>query len=426
MKLAQMVRLCYQEKGIQNVLRFLAACLMICTLGWQNVHAQNAADANQPAPAAVHRDAYIIEVPLPLVGARDEAVQQQINQVANKSRGGERPIVVLHFKAEAPAQNDKQEGARKSTRGTTFERGLFLARYLTSAAAAKVRLVAYLSEPVEGHAVLPVIACEDIYAGQSGELGQASVDEKKVDEVIRGAYREIVRARQPLMEAAVAAMLDPNVEVVEVELTDGSKSVVTGQDAKRLRDEGKVISQSKPIWSGGGLASFGIDKLRSHGWIAAAVENTDQLANKLNVTGRLKAVRIQPDNWTAARLEISKPLTAQNVNQYLRSINERKKKATFNLLVVDINNVDADISEAMRLGQYLAEQPQDGIATVAILNESCSTSVLCTAMFCDQVFALKGNSIGSKDRKPGYVRTLTDGTLTSLLSWKKRAGDLLV
>ncbi len=59
------------------------------------------------------------------------------------------------------------------------------------------------------------------------------MDEKKVDEVIRGAYREIVKARQPLMEAAVAAMLDPNVEVFEVELTDSSKVVVTGQEAQR-------------------------------------------------------------------------------------------------------------------------------------------------------------------------------------------------
>lgn len=409
-------------KGLENVIRCFAACWILCTLSLTLASAQE--PDNNPATAEVglQRNAYIIEVPLPLVGSRDEAVQQQINQVANKSRGGERPIVVLHFKVVASDSPPNADADRSSSRGTTFERGLFLARYLTSAAASKVRLVAYLTEPVEGHAVLPVIACEDIYASANGELGQATVDEKKVDEVIRGAYREIVKARQPLMEAAVAAMLDPNVEVFEVELTDSSKLVVTGQEAKRLRDEGKVLSQSKPIWSGGGLASFGIDKLRSQGWVAGVVDNTDQLATQLRVTGRLKNVRIHPDNWTAARLEINKPLTAQNVNHYLRAINERKKKSDFNLLVVDISNVEADMAEAMRLGQFLAEQQQDGITSVAILNENCTTPVLCTAMCCDQVISFKTNVIGSQDRKPGFVRQLTDGTLTSLLELEEKTG----
>ncbi len=82
-------------------------------------------------------------------------------------------------------------------------------------------------------------------------------------------------------------------------------------------------------------------------------------------------MRINPDDkWIAARLELSKPLSAQNVNHYLRAINERKKRSEFNLLVVDVNNVDADLSEAMRLGQFLAELKQDKITTVAILNES--------------------------------------------------------
>ncbi len=147
-------------KGLENVIRCFAACWLLCTLSLQVAIAQAPGDQpaqSEPAPAqaAPQADAYIIEVPLPLVGSRDEAVQQQINQVANKSRGGPRPIVVLHFRAIAPTKSEGDQAERSGSRGTTFERGLFLARYLTSAAAAKVRLVAYLTEPVEGHAVLP-------------------------------------------------------------------------------------------------------------------------------------------------------------------------------------------------------------------------------------------------------------------------------
>ncbi len=387
-----------------------------------NTGAQDVTEKVAVADVVQQRQGFIIEVPLPLIGARDEAVQRQIEQVANQARGGERPVVVLHFKAEALSKTKEGEVARAGSRGTTFERALFLARYLTSPAAAKVRLVAYVTEPVEGHAVLPVLACEDIYASSSGELGQASVDEKKVDEVIRSSYREVVKARQPMLDAPVSAMLDPNVDVFEVELTDASKVIVTGQEARRLKEAGQLLSQSKPIWSGGGLASFGIDKLRAHGWIAAVAEDADQLALKLNVAGRLKSVRVQPDRWEPMRLELSRDLTSQLVNQHIRAINERKKKSKFNLLLVDVQNVNADLDTAMRFGQFLSEQNLEGITCVAILNEACATPVLAVAMHCDQVIGLRGNDIGSKDRKPGLLKTLSDAKLTALVDLEARTG----
>ncbi|MCC6510392.1 MAG: hypothetical protein IT423_14920, partial [Pirellulaceae bacterium] len=372
------------------------------------------------------RAAFIIEVPLPLMGSRDEAIKKQIEQVATRTRAdGQRPIVVLHFTTKAAAASKDSMGAGNqpgaSSKGSQFERCLSLARDLTSPTAAKVRLIAYLTEPVEGHAVLPVLACEDIVVSSEAELGRAAIDESMVDDTIRSAYRNIVKARQPLMQAAVDAMLDPNVEVLEVEMTDGSKVTVTGEEAKKLKAEGKVLSED-PLWSGGGLASFNSARMRRLGWVSHVVDDMTALASALNITGRLQAVRVQPDQWHAARLEIDDELTAQRVNQIMRSIGQRKSKSPLNLLVFQVSDVKADFAEALRLAQYITELEQDGVTTVAVLEQSNASASLLVAFACDQVVCLPTVNIGSPERKPGLARSLTDGTLMSLIALEQSTG----
>lgn len=386
------------------------------------------AAGGQPAPPAEksRRAAYLIDVPLPLMGTRDELIQRQINQIANKTRGQEqRPVVILRFAAEGAGGGDNaaaggQEPGNDS-RGSQFERGLSLARFLTSPSVARVRLVAYLPAPVEGHAVLPVLACEEIVASTSAELGRAAVDEENVDDTVRSAYRDIVRRRGTLSEAAVAAMLDPNVEVVQVELDDGQSRVVTGAEAKQLRSEGKVI-RDKSLWSGGGLASFSSLRMRELRWISHIVDSEDALTTALNVSGRLQSLRMQPEQWVAARVELTQNLDANRVNQIIRSIGERKDKDHINLLVVELADIQAPFDEALRLALFLANLDEEGVSTAAIIEQSCASPALLSALACDQVMTLSGVSLGSEDRKPGAAAALSAGSQASLLELEKLTG----
>lgn len=395
---------------------FLLALVITIPLMTPAAVAQDAAPADE-----TRRAAYLIEVPLPLMGTRDEAIQQQINQVANKTRGSEqRPIVILHFKAHAATQRSAQDN-NNPTRGSQFERALSLARYLTSSAASKVRLIAYLTDRIEGHAVLPILACEEIIASPGAELGNAAVDETAVDDTVRGAYKDIARRRATLSEAAVAAMLDPNVEVIKAELDSGDARIVTNDEAKELRDSGKVISV-KTIWSGGGLARFTGTQMGQLRWVSHVVDNEDALATALNITGRLQSVRAQPDAWIAARVEIDKPLDAARVNQLIRSIGERKAKANINLLVLQLSDVPAEFQEALRLSLFIAQLDADGIHTAAIIQRSCATPALLPAFACDQVFVLQSAALGSNARKPGATRRLSAGSLDSLVELEKQTG----
>lgn len=387
-----------------------------------------AAPAAEPAgadgaKAKSQRAAYMIDVPLPLMGTRDELVQRQINQIAAKTRGDQqRPVVILRFAAQT-SDEAPQKPAAGMSRGSQFERALALARFLTSPSAAKVRLIAYLPEPVEGHAVLPVLACEEIVASEDAELGRAAIDEAVVDETVRGAYKDIVRRRGTLSEAAVEAMLDPNVEVFKLELGDGNSRVVTGAEEKELsKNRDVVIIHKDIVWSGGGLASYNSRTMRDMGWVAHVVKDEDALTAALNITGRLQSVRLQPEQWKAARVEIAQKLDADRVNQIIRSIGERKKKEDINLLILQLDSVDAPFSEALRLALFIAELENDGISTAAFIEEPCATPAVLPALACDQVFILQSASLGSADRKPGAVLRLSAGSQQSLVELENLTG----
>ena len=170
-------------------------------------------------PADSERQAYLVEVPLPLVGSRGETVRRQISQIAQAAaKAKERPIVVLAFRATVSTRaNASAESAfGLQTRGSEFGSCSELARTLTSAEASRVRLVAYLPNSVEGHAVLPVLACEEIVSTASAELGSAAVDDTNVGEGVIGFYREIVNRRRTLPVAVVMSMLRGDVEVYKV------------------------------------------------------------------------------------------------------------------------------------------------------------------------------------------------------------------
>ncbi|MEO8269423.1 MAG: hypothetical protein ABI557_06880, partial [Aureliella sp.] len=174
--------------------RVVAACMLLLLLSVRAIPQE----ASAKAAVEAERVGYIVEVQLPLVGDRDETVKRQIRRIADANRDAlQRPVVVLRFAVDPIASVDVEAGSGLGSRGSQFERCLSLARFLTSPDAARVRLVAYLPETVEGHAVLPVLACEEILANSTAELGRAAIDEP-LDASIEGAYRDVVSRRASL------------------------------------------------------------------------------------------------------------------------------------------------------------------------------------------------------------------------------------
>ncbi|MCA9195043.1 MAG: hypothetical protein KDB03_24900 [Planctomycetales bacterium] len=349
-------------------------------------------DGQEPTinASAPTKQGFLVDVTLPLIGSRDEQVRQQIDRVASQQKAvADRPVVVLRFLQRPRTDNSGQEEGQ--TAGTQFERALALARYLTSPAVSRVRIIGYVPDSVQGHAILPLLACEDLYVAPDAELGNASVDEP-VDGTIEGAYEDVVSRRGVLPAAIVAAMLKPNTRIVRLSLDDGTTLVSEDAQAAGLRDEGKVLREEM-IWPGGGMASFNGQQLRAQRWIAGTATDVRDLAEQLGLAASLRTPIAFPKQWKGITISLMGKLNSAKVNQLVRGIESSTRDQETNLIVVKIDGLEASFDDAVRLASYLAELQTDRIFTMGLIVSPCQGPAGLIAIACDETILLQGASL---------------------------------
>lgn len=340
------------------------------------------------------RHGYLVDVALPLIGDRDEQVRQQIEAIAKSENAvSRRPIIVLRFRAtplEELAAEPDNGGMR--TRGSQFERCLALARFLTSAEANRVRLIAYLPESVEGHALLPILACEEILAAPNAELGRAAIDEPN-EPTIETAYRDVVERRATLPEAVVMAMLDAKQEVFELGLRDGSTRIADQDTTQQLRDEGRVINQNT-IWSGGTLATFTGEQMRARRWIERTVLDSQDLPAALGLSSTLRTSRQLPREWKAVTVTLAGDLNATRINQIIRGLNEQIDENEVNLVVFDVSQIQCNFQQASRLANFIADFDPNEVYTLGVARQDLRGPVAMLPVSCREAVLLSGATLG--------------------------------
>lgn len=335
---------------------------------------------------------FLIDVPLPIFDDRDEQIRKQLKQVIDRNRGEQRPVVVLRFLAKSVRGTEQTESTIASTRGSQFERCLSLARYLTGPEASRARLIAYVPAVVEGHAVLPILACEEILAAPSAEIGRAAIDEPLVDDTVRSAYMNVVQRRATLPTAVVSAMLENNVEVHQLELVDGQSLTAVQGEVEQLRKVGKIL-RDETIWPGGGLASFTGQQLRSQRWIARTVSDPGELASIVGVSRALQKVRQLPSEWTASQLTLSGEVDSDRINQIIRAVGEQVQLHKANLLIVKVSPSQVGFTDATRLADYLSDLGQSKVATLGLIEGEVVGPASLVALSCDEVIVIDGSSL---------------------------------
>jgi len=397
---------------INSTTLMVAACVLLLSLSPVRAIPQAAPVSEAASAAEPERVGYVVDVQLPLVGDRDELVKRQIRRIADANRDAQqRPVVVLRFAVDPIANVDIEAGSGMGSRGSQFERCLSLARFLTSPEAARVRLVAYLPETVEGHAVLPVLACEEILANSTAELGRAAIDEP-LDASIEGAYRDVVSRRATLPPPVVQAMLDGTAEVYLLELADGGSLVADRAEAAKRREAGEVLRE-ETIWAGGGLAQFSGQQLRNRRWIARTLDDPIELSDALDLSGALRTSQQLPRDWRAVRLSLSGELSASRVNQIIRAVGDAVDKQQVNLLVVELSQTTSNFSNASRLASYIAGLNAERVYTLGIVTQSLSGPASLIPVACDEAVLLSTSSLGPIIDAPGV----------NGLGAEERAGD---
>jgi membrane-bound serine protease (ClpP class) len=349
-----------------------------------NDPAEDDAPAAVAAPAENSPSVVRFDVPLPISGLVDMQVQSQVEQALRRlPPEGRRPTFVFQFHARADGSGE----------GSDFARSLTLARYLTGDRLAGVRTVAWLPRSVKGHAVLPVLACEQIVIQKEAQLGAAGIDEKgSIDALARRGYAEIADRRKTIPTAVALGLLDKDLAVFKVKTPDGLRYELA-DDLAALREAGKVTSEETLLQPGDMHLLSGI-QLRDLGFASHLADDLRGLATALDVPVAALQKHLMPDEgWRPVRIDLAGPVHRQAVTFLLRTIDDHVRRGDFNLLVIYIRSGGGSLDESRRLAEKLATIPPN-IHTVAVVDYEARSDAVLVATSTDELLVTAGAMLG--------------------------------
>jgi membrane-bound ClpP family serine protease len=339
-------------------------------------YAPSAAGAPAGAGEAETTVARRIRVPLPITGSSDLVIKQIVQRTLEQlPPSDERPLILFEFWAPSGSEGS----------GSEFERSLSLARYLTSPALKGVRTAAYIPRIVTGHAVLPVLACEQIIMSPDAILGDAGKGETGIGPTMRGGYTEIARSRLTVPEAIALGMLDADLQVYRV--TTGSGVIYTWEEElQRLRESRDDLLQIDTLIPAGRLGRFRGDELRQMGFVSYLVDDDRELASVLKVPAdQLEFDPSLGGEWRAIRVELSGPVIGSNVERVMRTIEQQRNSREVNFLCLEIDSPGGSVLESMRLANYLSDLDDSRIRTVAYVPREARADAMIVAFACDHL-----------------------------------------
>lgn len=389
---------CTRQIAARAVRVFLAMMLLAGSLipAWSQdakrvaIKEERVADVEVAKIAAASPSVRIIAVPLPLTGVTDDRVVAQVEAsvarlTKNHAMAGVRPSLILEFIAADGTAGE----------GTEFEAALKLARTLSSEKLSGVRTVAFLPSSVHGHAVLPVIACEEIIMSPAAELGSAGIDESSIGPLLRASYVEIASRRRTVPTALALGMLDRNLKLLKVQTLEGTR-IVTDRELEELKRSTTVSSEStlKPE---GEFANFsGADWRHELGYVSHLASDREQLAEVLKINlASLSDDPLAGAPVKAIRVDFDGPVKWRLVDRAKKIMDSRLKSSDVNLVILHIRSEGGSLKDAINMAQYLAFSiDHERVKTVAYVSTEAHGAAAIMALAADELVMEEGAVLG--------------------------------
>jgi membrane-bound ClpP family serine protease len=340
--------------------------------------------ANQPPPA------YTVEIPLPLAAGDDDRLRNALEALSQQQLPGPRPVVVLQFVPQAD-RDRRVEGPLG--RGTPFERALGLARWLSGPQANRIKTVAYLPQSLEGHAVLVALACEEIAMASEAQLGRTGIDEPQIDNTVLQAYQDIATRRRTIPPAVIAAMLSAGSGIWQVNLNDGQRRFVDREQLDAVRGTGEVLREEQVVVAGR-LATFSGQQLRSWQWIEYLARDADALSATLQVQSDWRDLRRPIGEPDPVLIELYGRFSPRTISATLRALEEAVGRDRKNTVIVTIDSPGGNLASAFQLAQTLAELPDRGVQTIALVTGQALGDAALIPLSCQRVYMLADSRLG--------------------------------
>lgn len=348
--------------------------------------------------------AHYFVIPLPLSDAVEKSIIKRVEQSLTRlPKSDQRPIFVFEMR---PASGTAGEGS-------SYGDALDLARFLAGdrLAQAKVKTVAWIPKTIKGHAILPVLACEQIIMARAAELGAAGIDEKQaIDNALRDEYQHIAQRHQTVRPAVALGLLDKDIAIFKATLVQNKEvRYVTQTELQKLSDQGQVTRQDTLFQPGDAHLLSG-QAMRDAGFVTHIADSRRALAAALELPPSALTQDLTPEEgWKPLRIDITGPIHKQSVNWVLSTLEEHKRRKDFNLLLLSLDTGGGDLNESQRLAEHLANL-DDRIHTLAYVNREARSDAALVALVCDELVMHSDAILGGR----GEGKNLRDGDLVAV------------
>lgn len=274
-----------------------------------------------------------------------------------------------------------------------------LASYLLDKIEARVTTVAYAERPIQGHAVLAMLACNKIYLKEDAAFGfdQATLDRTPaINDIASSAYMRIADRRgRPV--ALVLKMLDPRLTVYQFE-AEGTKFKLgreqadrLGVDARHLLTVAEENLQPRVFLEPGRHGMYSARDAERAGLISRAVASPQQVVEILGLPGSVLNSNplLSVDQPRAAVIQIKDEIDRGTVELVLDKVRKAIDRDKVHCIIFEIDNPFGGIRSAEpagRLANQIVDRAQKAnVLTVAYIPSSAKGAAAFLAFACDQM-----------------------------------------
>ncbi len=356
---------------------FVVASIALAVLG-QPLLASAAADAEKPLAPKPQETGRLIHVPLPITGDVDLQVKSAVQRALSDMKGAARPILIFEI---APPRN-QQFG-----QGNDFGRAWALANYISGPDLSGVRTIAFVPHTIKGHAMLVVMACQEIVMAPDAQIGDAGVDEpaeQPIGPALRNNYHEIADRKKSVPAAIALKMLDRQLELLKVE-TDVSREFVLRGDLDDLRKK-RNIQSDEVLVPAGELAHFSGRQARELGLATLLAADHAALAKELSLpAGALEEDPSLGGEWHSLKVVLRGVVTPALTSRLERMIQDHLNDSGVNFICLAIDSPGGSLEDSINLANYLASLDPNRHRTVAYIEEEARGDAAVIAAACDQI-----------------------------------------
>jgi membrane-bound serine protease (ClpP class) len=350
------------------------------------------------------REGHLIPVSAPLPNV--DRLRRSILQIVSEARRrGQWPVLVFEFK------NGR----------SPFGQTLDLARFLSGRDLDGTTTIAWLPAGARGHVVLLALACDEIAMPADAEIGQAGADEELIGPDLLSVYSEIAQRRKTIPPDVALGMLNPTLEVYQVETEAGREFVL--RDALEELERRQAVISKKVIIRAGEPGRFTGREAKDYGFVALLADDLPAIA---------RAWKLAPDSlvadpslataWVPVQVNVRGPMTQVLAEGVQRLIDAQIRDHDSNLFIIYIDSPGGGPTESLSLAQHIAGLKTAERRTVAYVPSEARADAAFIALACDQLVVGPQAKLGGgwQDIHPSADEV--DSLTTSLIDLAKRKG----